>query len=72
MIYERKYFSCCILLAEQILFFWLCLLLEILGNMSNMCIKKVWEPGYVTNFEINHIFSNQAFFLLDRKFKMKN
>ena len=46
------------------------LLLELLGNM---CIAIVCFPGCdATNFEINRILINQAFFLRDQKLKAKN
>ena len=62
MIFQPKYFSCYILLAEQISYIWLSLLLEILGNMS---IEIVYYPGCdVMDFEINLIFLIEPFFYM--------
>ena len=62
MIYEEIYFSCYILLSDQI---WLPLLPEMLRNM---CIVNVREPvGDVINFETNFIFLMKLFFLHDQK-----
>ena len=69
MIFEEKYLSCYILLADQIsmsdwLFF--------VRYWSNMCTTIVCSTGRdVTNFEINLTFLIKSFFLHDQKVKTK-
>ena len=65
--FSKKYFSCYILLTDQMS---LSLLLEILVNM---CIAIICLPVYdVTNSEIQCYPSDQAFFLHDHQCREKN
>ena len=67
MISEEKYLSCYILLTDQILFIWLPLLHDIVGNM---CIVIDCEPDCdVINFKMNLIFLIDPFFLHGQKVK---
>ena len=63
MIFQEKYFSCYILLADQMV----CssLLLEILDNM---CIVIIWCPvSNVINFENNNSFHIKPFLYTTKK-----
>ena len=65
IIFEEKYFSCYIILIDQILLSGYLYLCEILGNM---CIAIVCKPGCdVMNFEVNLIFLIKPFFLHGKK-----
>ena len=64
IIFEEKYFSCYILLIDQISLS-VCLYFVRLGNMS---IAIACEPGCdVMNFDVNLIFLIKPFFLHGQK-----
>ena len=67
MIFQKKCFSCYILLTDQISLSDCIYFLEILGNMS---IAIICFPGCaVINFEINLIFLIKPFFCMTKKSK---
>ena len=69
MIFQEKYFSCYILLSDQISLSDRLLFVEIL---INICIALVCEPSCdVTNFEINLIFLIKPFFYITKKSRRK-
>ena len=64
IIFEEKYFSCYILLPDQISLFG-CLYLAIFGNMCLVIVCKLGND--IINFEINIFFPIKPFFLYDQR-----